>query len=68
MNASSYRKTCRSCLGSGCVWCNNNGTIRERVFRRVDTEAQRLRALITGQPALIPIRVNNDEARRALLS
>lgn len=43
-----YVRTCRACLGSGCVHCNNHGQVRERVFRRKDGVAEGLRALLLG--------------------
>ncbi len=48
MSGHAYVHTCRACMGSGCVHCNGRGQVRQRVFRRQDGEAVRLRALILG--------------------
>lgn len=68
VSATSYRHSCRACLGQGCIHCGNNGTVRERVFRRPDAEAVRLRALLlVDRPAGRVVDKVVDEARRAIL-
>lgn len=55
-----YTHSCRACLGAGCVHCSNHGQVRERVFRRRDAEAEKLRALIAGK---VEERLNPEWAR-----
>jgi hypothetical protein len=41
-------KTCRHCLGHGCVHCDNRGQIRSKTFSQADREAAALRRRIFG--------------------
>jgi hypothetical protein len=45
-------KTCRYCLGNGCVHCKNTGQVPSRTFSRRDIEAARLRRLLFGDATL----------------
>jgi hypothetical protein len=41
-------RSCRHCLGDGCIHCNHRGQVRVLEFKPVDREALRLRAAIFG--------------------
>ncbi len=41
-------RSCRHCLGSGCIHCGDRGQVRQRVFTRGDVEAVRLRGIVFG--------------------
>lgn len=36
-------KTCRHCLGDGCLCCNHKGQIRQTLWSRADIAAAKLR-------------------------
>jgi hypothetical protein len=41
-------KTCRHCLGTGCIHCNNRGEIAVKQYSQADRDAQALRRKLFG--------------------
>lgn len=41
-------KSCRNCLGGGCVHCNHRGEVRQRTFSRQEIANAKLRQNVFG--------------------
>ena len=42
-------RTCRHCLGAGCIHCNGRGQVRQRLWTERDIRATALRVAIFGE-------------------
>lgn len=63
MSRSIETNRCRSCLGSGCIHCNNKGGVPARVYHR-DAVGDRLRQAIFGSAE--PVFARANEQRQTL--